>query len=371
MFRQMRDLHPVFKEKRQGRSFIHLFRYVDCVRALEDHHQWSSDIPVFRELLLDDAAIMIQDDPPDHTRFREAITPWVNRVSTTASNEIRRGFAPLARALSGPAIDVVNLADRLTADILVLVFGFQPRDLDYMKSWYSRFGSGVGLEFLEFEGPRVAAQIHFVDEMHKELNGFLDTLIDSPSEAIQQFVFQVDSAFENRHTTRSLLKSLIFASGHTLSNQISNTLEVIASQKEEHQLTMSTNAAYSPRLVADECTRIRPVFRGSHRVATKDILIGDIEVGPGDYLVTWNTSANLDETTFPNPEVIQVRDRQMRHLSFGRGIHRCVGAALGSSVITTVVAQVLRSQTRLSIETAVPGKDPWMDSFEALRINVQ
>lgn len=366
----MRANKPVFKEERQGRSFVHFFLYSDCARALQDHDMWSSDIPVFEELLLGDAAILIQDDPPDHTKYRRAITPWVNQMATSTSRKLRTGYAPLQAAMEKASFDAVALAERISTEVLVHLFGFRCAELECLQSWYARFGEGVGIEFLEFEGEKVDAQITFVRKMHTELDAFLDELIADPPAPIEHMINSVEASLGDRQSTRALLKSLIFASGHTLSGQIANSLEVLAAQGAKQQELLSLHSGSQSRQIAEECIRIRPVFRGSHRIAKKDCDIRDIRVSKGDYLIVWNASANLDDNAFAHPETIKLGGRELRHLSFGRGIHRCVGAALASQVITTVVSQVLSGRKRLTFESATPKKDPWVDTFEDLEINV-
>ncbi|MEL6503585.1 MAG: cytochrome P450 [Pseudomonadota bacterium] len=366
----MRDHEPVLKEERQGRAFVHLFRHSDCIQALQDHNLWSSDIPEFEELLLGDAAILIQDDPPDHTKYRIAVTPWVNQMTANASKLMKTGFDPLRDELNKDSIDAVALAEQITTEVLTLFFGFRHNELECLKSWSSRFGDGVGIEFLEFEGENVETQINFVREMHVELDDFLDSLITNPPEPIGCLINSLESSLGDQLLSRALLKSLIFASGHTLSGQIANSLEVLATQGKEKQELLSVNSGSQSRQIAEECIRIRPVFRGSHRVAKRDSEVRGIKVFAGDYLIVWNASANLDRRAFNKPETIEPAGRKLRHTSFGSGIHRCIGATLGSQVITAIVSQVLRAQRTLSVKSSTPAKDPWVDSFEALEIAV-
>ncbi|WP_131664970.1 cytochrome P450 [Tritonibacter mobilis] len=371
LFRHMRDCQPVFKEERQGKRIIHMFRYADCAQALQDYGQWSSNISLFEQLLLGDAAIMIQDDPPVHTAYRRAITPWFNHRTASVSKIVKRGFGFLDIELNKTYFDGVALAERISTEVIVLIFGFRPVELEFLKSWYARFGAGVGIEFLEFEGERVDAQEKFVREMHLELDVFLDRVISDPPKQIEEMIASVEKVLEDRRSSRALLKSLIFASGHTLSGQIVNSLEVLASQSIKRQKILQTDLGTWSRQISEECIRIRPVFRGSHRVASRDCEIGGIQVEKGSYLIIWNASANLDDRVYENPESIQFQVRGCRHLSFGRGVHRCIGSVLASQVITATVSQVLGTKRLLTLRSSTPAKDPWIDSFESLELNVQ
>ncbi|QYX79586.1 cytochrome P450 [Streptomyces akebiae] len=67
------------------------------------------------------------------------------------------------------------------------------------------------------------------------------------------------------------------------------------------------------------------------RVATKDLWIGDREVREGDSVTLWNASANRDPSQFDRPDDFDISRSPNRHLSYGIGIHRCVGAMLAQT----------------------------------------
>ena len=329
---------------------------------------WSSDIPLFEEMLLGDAAILIQDDPPDHTRFRKALTPWFR----AASSDLFRNPNPMLeshiqKCLSGN-VDAVGFGIELKDHVVAALFGFTTLQQETLADWSERFSAGVGIEFLEFEGARVERQREFVKKMHEELDQIIYRLIRTPPEPIKSLLDEINRNTEDKSITKSLFKTLIFASNHTLSNQVTNAISVLAEQSIEHQVYL---AEFGNRhIIADEVTRIRPVFRGSHRISSKSNNLGDIQIEKGDYLIVWNGSANLDDSIFPDPEIISNKSRRKRHLSFGNGIHRCIGSALAIQTVTSVISHIMESKKILRIQLESPVNDPWVDGYSELQVNV-
>jgi cytochrome P450 len=79
------------------------------------------------------------------------------------------------------------------------------------------------------------------------------------------------------------------------------------------------------------------------RVATRDIEFGGKQIRKGDIVVMWYVSGNRDDEVIQNPnEYIIDRERPRQHLSFGFGIHRCVGNRLAEMQLRIVWEEILR-----------------------------
>jgi cytochrome P450 len=78
----------------------------------------------------------------------------------------------------------------------------------------------------------------------------------------------------------------------------------------------------------EEVLRFLPPVMQFPRIAKKDTIIEDHEVKAGQWIMPWISSANRDPTVFHNPEMFNIRRNPNHHLSFGHGIHFCLGAPL-------------------------------------------
>jgi len=90
-------------------------------------------------------------------------------------------------------------------------------------------------------------------------------------------------------------------------------------------------------------------------------------------VVMWYISANRDEAMFPDAERFDVaRSNARRHLSFGHGIHRCVGAKLAESQIATVIAEIAERNIRI-VPQGAPQRlpSPFLHGFTAMPVRIE
>jgi cytochrome P450 len=86
------------------------------------------------------------------------------------------------------------------------------------------------------------------------------------------------------------------------------------------------------------------------RTATQDSELEGQKIREGDKLALWYLSANRDESVFPNANKIIVdRENARRHLAFGHGIHRCVGARLAELQIGILMEEMAKRRLRVNV----------------------
>src|SRR3954462_9606236 len=86
------------------------------------------------------------------------------------------------------------------------------------------------------------------------------------------------------------------------------------------------------------------------RTATADTELEGQQIKAGDKLALWYISANRDESVFPNADKLIVdRENARRHLAFGYGIHRCVGARLAELQITVLLEEMAKRRLRVNV----------------------
>lgn len=100
-----------------------------------------------------------------------------------------------------------------------------------------------------------------------------------------------------------------------------------------------------------------PAQAGARTVRT-DVTLGGVELQRGDRVLLAWASANRDETVFEDPDTFVVDRSPNRHVAFGVGIHRCIGAPLARQEFKVIVEEVLRRLPDLSIDVAVTPRYP-------------
>ena len=99
-----------------------------------------------------------------------------------------------------------------------------------------------------------------------------------------------------------------------------------------------------------ECIRYVTPLAHMRRTATADTDLFGHEIKKGDKVVLWYISANRDETVFPNPDKLDItRDNARRHLAFGYGIHRCVGARLAELQLKILLEEMHKRRMRVKV----------------------
>ena len=86
------------------------------------------------------------------------------------------------------------------------------------------------------------------------------------------------------------------------------------------------------------------------RTATRDIEFGGKQIREGERVVMWYVSGNRDEEVIENPNAFDIaRDRPRRHLSFGFGLHRCLGERLAELQLRIMWEEILKRFGRIEV----------------------
>ena len=370
IFAFMRRNHPVLRHGDSNWPLLSIFRYRDIRRALFDFDTWSSEIPAVADLVLGDASIMIQDDPPQHTRYKRLIAPHLNqaglkRLGVEVEQTVSSHFG---RMLNQEVDFVENFAARVSVQVISDVIGIPIRDRAYLRDWTNRLAASVGSEFLDTDRQRLDRQKALVTSLHLEFTQYLELLLKSRRDRPERGMIAALERTQLSDTEKvGLLKSIAFAGNHTSSILSTNAVWLMAKHPEaRRRLTLAPGLLNS---AVDEILRYKGTFRGVTRIATRSGQIAGCEFNPGDYLLAWITSANWDERRFQAPDEFDITRQANRHLAFAVGPHFCIGADLAKLELR-VLLQLIREKVR-EIEILAepePIDDPWVDGF--LNLNV-
>ncbi|WP_332310552.1 cytochrome P450 [Alteripontixanthobacter muriae] len=109
------------------------------------------------------------------------------------------------------------------------------------------------------------------------------------------------------------------------------------------------------------------------RTATCDTELAGQRIAEGEKIVMWYISANRDESVFPDAEKFDVgRANARRHLGFGHGIHRCVGARLAEIQLPTLIEELVERNWRViphGAPTRLPR--PFLHGFTAMPVQIE
>jgi cytochrome P450 len=298
---------------------------------------------------------LINNDPPSHTRVRnlcnKAFTPqrvagMETRIRELA-NSLIDGFVHEGRA------DVIErFANPLPQIVIADIVGVPRSDTEKFvrlaDEWAATIFEGLPTDVqLKLAPGAVAFQAYNAEMIAERRNNPQNDLMSDLVHA------QVEGEVPLTDWEIVSIASTLLVAGHpTVTALIGNALIVLTGHP-EYLEALSQNPQLAPAIV-EEVLRIESPSPGLPRVCTRDFNLGGVTVPKGAKLFLAYTSANRDETVFPNPAQFDIhRPNLNRHLAFGRGVHYCIGAPLGR-LEGRIALEVLTQ--RLANLRVVPGQ---------------
>jgi cytochrome P450 len=353
-YRRLRTEAPAHLDVATGE--LVLTRYADVVAALR-HPRLSSrgvatgGLPIpqsiqwtVRPVLDSLSKQMLFSDPPDHTRLRglanKAFTPRVVEGMRTRIREISDELlAPLDRA--GPVDLVREFTTIFPVTVIAEMLGVHVRDRARFKVWSDDLALFIGGTTLPL--PIVLARAargmlslrRYFQRLVRERRG-------NPGNDLLGALIAAEERGDQL-TEEELLAnaSLILAAGHeTTTNLIGNGILTLLRHPEQLQLLRE-----NPDLIesaVEELLRYESPVQWTGRVALEALEIGDIRVPAGQSVAIGLAAANRDPAQFPDPDRLDLRREENRHLAFSHGIHFCLGAALARMEGQIAIGELVR-----------------------------
>lgn len=283
--------------------------------------------------------------PPDHTRIRKiaqrAFTPRRFKVlePSIRENVVRLLTAMLEKPEARGEI-VRDLAyDVPTITILTLI-GADVEQIDTFKRWSdSRSAMTWGDLTDEEQVPHAHNLVEYWAECRRLVADAHENERDSLVGDIVRM--QRDGEEITDHEIASLCYSMLFAGHETTTTLISNAVRELLSHPDQWQRLVD-DPSRIPGAV-DEVLRYSPSIVGWRRRALADAEIGGVQVPKGADILLLMGSANRDESHFEDPEAFDVtRPNSREHLSFGFGIHYCLGNMLAKLQAKIALEELVR-----------------------------
>jgi cytochrome P450 len=317
----MRNQQPVFRAEQW--PVWQVFRYEDVSTVITDYARFSSRLMGGREdsLLAD---TLIAKDPPDHRKLRNLVnTAFTPRAVAHLSGriaEITQELLDQVRARG--EMDVVeDLAFPLPARVIAEMLGVPEGDWDIWRRWARVDSSSPAVQ-----------QGSFVSNMREEMTRYFSALLAERRRVPREDLItalskaEVDGERLSEHDLVSFCFLLLAAGQETTKNLIANfTLCLTDHPGLQGQLVQEP--ALMPSAI-EEVLRYLPPVWFLFRETTTDVELAGKHIPAGQPVLAWLASANRDPAQFPQAEQFDVKREPNRHLTFGHGIHFCVGAPL-------------------------------------------
>jgi cytochrome P450 len=294
--------------------------------------------------------VMLFADPPDHTRLRRIVG---KAFTARAVEDMRPRIATIvdrmldAVAADGGADLVEALAFPLPVTVISDMLGVPDADHEMLRSWTA--------EAVKALDPSDDMTVFFpAAEAIRALRSYFDELVGHRRRALGSDLLSALIAAEDdgdRLNHEELLDTaiLLFGAGHeTTVNLIAGgALNLLRHPDELARLqgdpTLITSAV-------EELLRFGPPVQLTARIATVDVELAGQPIAAGTEVVALIAAANRDPEVFEDPGRLDIGRRDNRHLSFGGGIHHCLGAPLARIEGQEAIGRLIRRFPDLALE---------------------
>ncbi|MBK9263383.1 MAG: cytochrome P450 [Polyangiaceae bacterium] len=355
------DVTSLLRDRRFGRTYLHIATHAEMGRP-DEPPEHAPFWHVIRNGMLD-------REPPDHTRLRNL----VSKAFTPRTVEQLRGrIHDIVHGLVDVALDkrefdfLTTLAEPLPVTVIAELLGIPENDRHQLRPWSSDICGMYELRPSEETAKRaVAACIEFGDylrHLSRERRAH-------PQNDLISALAQVADAGD-KLTEDELIGTcvLLLNAGHEASvNAAGNGLWALF--RHPKQLTrLRSDLSLVPRAF-EEMLRYDTPLQLFERWVLEDVEICGLRVPKGAELGLLFGSANRDPEVFDEPDTFDVARDPNPHVSFGAGIHFCLGAALARLEAQILFDTVLRRMPRLQLVSEPKWKPGYIiRGLEALHV---
>jgi cytochrome P450 len=286
---------------------------------------------------------LLDMDPPEHTRMRRLVA----KAFTTGSVENLRPRAEqiaaeliMAMIEAGPPADLVEMfARRLPMTVICELLGMPYDDQGEFAGWVNDATSADVSRDKRAEG--LAKQAAYIADLIAQRRQ------QPADDLLGRLVLARDDDDRLSEDELNFLSMQLLAAGfETTANQIADFTYLLLTCPERYAMLRER-----PELIPDaveELLRFTPLVASASivRYATDDVELSGGTVRKGEAVLTFAPSANRDPAVFDDPETLDLTRPAATHLSFGHGVHLCIGARLARMELQVALS---------ALTTALPG----------------
>jgi cytochrome P450 family 144 len=314
--------------------------------------------------------LAIADDPA-HAAHRKMIVPQLaakrlRAMESFVSDTFEERWADGLR--DGRIEWLGALANKLPMMVVAHLIGVPAEDVDQLIKW--GYESPKLLDGLVDEQTLKDAGVAGMELSNYIHDQFIRAAADPRDNLLGALATACETGEFDRLTAQMMMVILFSAGGESTASLLGNSMEILATRPDIQQQLRENPDLLGPFI--EEALRYEPPFRGHYRHVVADTTLGGTDLPAGSRLLLLWGAANRDPAHFDDPNEFRLdRPGGKGHITFGKGIHFCVGAALARLEAQIVLGGVLDRTSWVEADDI----GPWLPSIlvrrrEHLRLRV-
>lgn len=310
--------------------------------------------------------VFLMQDPPAHTRLRKLVASALTPKRVAA-------MQPRIEAITAELLDRVegrgrmevlwDFAYQLPTLVMCDMLGLE--ESERTPDNLARLTRAVAESFIVFETRVLTdAELANADAQMDYLNAFFGELYErrraDPQDDLTSALVQAREDGGTRLSRAELVNVVVamFGAGfETTAHLIGNGLLTLHREPGQWSALTRDPAEFAARTV-EEVLRFESSLQGSYRTALQPAVVAGTEVQAGEKVLCGLGSANRDETVFERPDTMDIARRDTRILSFGGGIHHCIGQQLARLEGRIAFAAIASRLPEMTVDTRAPAWRP-------------
>jgi cytochrome P450 len=352
-FQRLRDEDPVhYCPASQFGPYWSITRYDDIMAVDTNHEVYSSEPTIsIVDRISEDLTLpmFIAMDRPRHDEQRQVVSPVVGA-------EMLREFEPIIRQRTIDVLDDLPRAEtfdwvdrvsiELTTRMLATLFDFPFEDRRLLTHWSDISTAIPGMGLIETEEERTAILMECLTYFTRLWN----ERVNAPPKKDFISMLAHGEATRNMSPEEYLGNLVLLIVGGNDTTRSTMSASVLALDENPAQLhKLQADQALIPGMVS-ETIRWQTPLANMRRTAKMDTVLGGKMIRAGDKVVMWYISGNRDERMFDAPDAFIIdRHNVRKHMSFGFGIHRCMGNRLAELQLNILWQEILKRFERIEV----------------------
>jgi cytochrome P450 len=345
-FERLRKEAPVHycRESEHG-PYWSITKYNDIMHVDTNHGIFSSEggITIVEPDEDFHLPMFIAMDPPKHDAQRKVVSPIVSPQNLASMEGLIRSrigqiFDELPIGETFDWVDRVSI--ELTTQMLATLFDFPFEDRRKLTRWSDVATAPPGTAIVETEEQRRAELFECADYFMRLWN----ERVNNPNpggDLISMLAHGESTRNMDRMEYLGNLILLIVGGNDTTRNSITGGLLALNENPDQYEKLRADHSLVTS--MVPEIIRWQTPLAYMRRRALEDTVVGGQQIKKGDKVLMWYVSGNRDEEVIENPNAFIIdRERPRQHLSFGFGIHRCVGNRLAEMQLRIVWEEILK-----------------------------